>query len=406
MKVLILATGYPRWKGDFSNVYLHRLAKSLVKRGVEVHVVSPHTHGLKKEEIMDGVFIHRFQYLYPSNLQDLAYFPGMPEKIKTIKGKIQVPFFMLSMIKKLLDIVKRYEIDVINAHWAIPPGFIATFTRRLHGKPVLITLYGAELWPVIKNNSRIMKLFISYALNAAEKVVGISDATCNAGKEISERKDIEILPDGIDTETFNPKIEGEQIKKRHKVKSFMIFSSGRFVERKGFKYLLEAMPFILKEFPDVKSILGGDGPEKGNLEDTVNKLQLKENVIFTGFIPDEYFPKYMKAADIFVLPSIVDGRGDTEGSATILLEAMACGTPVIGTKVGGIPYTIKDGLGGFLVEQKDSKQLAEKILMLLKDEEKRKRMGRAGHRYVTQKYSLYKIADLYIAMFKKMIDKS
>jgi len=403
MKILILATGYPRWRSDFANVYLHRFAKSLTNTGIEVHVVAPHAKGLKKEEVMDGVFIHRFQYLYPSVLQTLAYFPGIPEKIKTVRGKLQIPFFTLSMVEKLLDVIKKHDIDIVNAHWAIPPGFIATFTKMLHGKPVLITLYGAELWPCIKKGSKIMKWMISYALNRAEKVVAISDATCNAGKEISGRKDIEIIPDGIDTETFNPKIDGEEIRKRHGVNGFLIFSSGRMVERKGFKYLIEAMLFILKEFPNAKLIIGGDGPERKNLEELAEKLKIKDKVIFPGFIPEEDFPKYMKAADVFVLPSIVDSRGDTEGSATILLEAMACETPVVGTKVGGIPYAIKDNVGGFLVEQKNSRQLADKIIVLLSDERLRRKLGKIGRKYVEEKFSINKIAEKYIEIFKVML---
>lgn len=406
MKVLLLATGYPRWRGDFNNIYLHRLAKSLVRKGIEVHVVAPHAKGLKKEEVMDGVYIHRFQYLYPSNLQTLAYFPGIPEKIKTIKGKIQLPFFMLAMTKKMLDIIKKYDIDVINAHWAIPPGFIATFTKRFHKKPVMITLYGAELFPAIKKNSKAMRWIINYALNNAEKVVGISDATCEAGVRLSRRRDIEVLPDGIDTETFNPKVNGDEIRKRYGLDShFLIFSSGRMVERKGFRHLVEAMPYILERFPNTKLIIGGDGPERKNLEYLAKKLEISGNVIFPGFIPDEDFPKYMKAADVFVLPSIVDSKGDTEGSATILLEAMACGTPVVGTKVGGVPYAIKDGIGGYLAEQKNSKQLAEKIVMLLRDKNLRKEVGEVGRRYVEEKFSWMRIADRYITNFKRLIER-
>ena len=399
MKVLILATGYPRWEGDFANIYLHRLAKSLVNKGVEVHVAAPHAKGLKREEVINDVYIHRFQYLYPSGLQDLAYFPGVPEKIKTLKGKMQLPFFMLGMIKKTIGIVKKYDIDVINVHWAIPSGFIATITKRFHGKPVVITLYGAELWPAIRKNSKLMKWSIKYALNNADKVVGISDATCNTGKEISGRKDIEILPDGIDTETFNPRVDGNEIRKKY---GMFIFSSGRMVERKGFIYLIRAMPYILEKFPKIKLIIGGDGPEREKLENEVKKLNIKNSVILPGFIPDNDFPKYMKACDVFVLPSIIDRRGDTEGSATILLEAMACGTPGVGTKVGGVPYAIKNGKGGFLVEQKKPKQLAEKIIILLKDEKLRKEMGKVGRRYVEEKFSWEKIAERYKRNFENI----
>jgi glycosyltransferase involved in cell wall biosynthesis len=399
-----LTTGYPRWRSDFANVYLHRFAKSLANEGIEVHVVAPHAKGLKKEEVMDCVLIHRFQYLYPSELQTLAYFPGIPEKIKTASGKLQIPFFSLGMAEKLFDIIKKYDIDIVNAHWAIPPGFIATLTKKLHGRPVLITLYGAELWPCVKKGSKIMKWMISYALNKAERVVAISDATRNAAVAISGRKDIEIIPDGIDIERFNPKIDGEEIRKRHGINGFLIFSSGRMVERKGFKYLIEAMPFILSEFQNTKLIIGGDGPEKKNLEELAEKLKIKDKVILPGFIPEEDFPKYMKAADVFVLPSIVDSRGDTEGSATILLEAMACETPVVGTKVGGIPNAIKDNVVGFLVEQKNSRQLADKIIMLLGDKRLREKLGKIGRKYVEEEFRINKIAEKYIETFREMIE--
>ncbi len=407
MKVCILVTGYPRRKGGANpaNNYLHTLAKSLVNKGMEVHVIAPHAEGLKKEEVMDGVYIHRFHYLYPSSSQTLAYFPGIPEKIKTVKGKIQLPFFMLGMIKKMLDVINKYDIDVINAHWAIPPGFIAIFTKKLHKKPVLITLYGAELWPAIKKNSKVMKRMISYALNSAEKVVGISDATCNAGKEISRRRDIEILPDGIDVETFNPGVDGTEIRKKYGLDGhYLIFSSGRMVERKEFRYLIEAMPHILEKNQNTKVIMGGDGPERENLEKLGKDMGLKDKVIFPGFIPDEDFPKYMKASDVFVLPSIVDPMGDTEGSATILLEAMACGTPVVGTRVGGIPYAIKDGMGGFLVKQKNPKELAEKIIMLFSDESLRRDVGKMGRSHVVENFSWNRIAERYLEEFEGLIE--
>lgn len=403
INVLILATGYPRWDGDFVNIYLHRLARSLVNKGVETHVIAPHAAGLKKEEEIDGVKIHRFQYFWPSNLQSLAYFPGMPEKIKTLKGKTQLFPFMFSMIKKTIDVVKKYKIDVINAHWAIPPGFMATFAKMIHGKPVLITLYGAELWPCIKKGSSFMKWLISYAIIKANKVIAISDATRDAGIRISGWKDIEILPDGIDINIFNPEVSGDYVSEKYGINNcFLIFSSGRMVERKGFRYLIEAMPYILEIYPSTKLIIGGDGPERRFIENLAKMLKVDKNVIFTGFIPNIDFPKYMKACDVFVLPSIVDSSGDTEGSATILLEAMSCGTPVVGTRVGGIPYSIKDGIGGFLVEQKNAEELSKSIIILLEDTNLRKDLSVNGRKYVEENFNLSKIAEKYISIFKSL----
>lgn len=400
MKILILTTGYPRWKNDFANIYLHRLAKSLVHLNVEVHVFAPHAAGLKKEDRMDGVSIHRFQYLYPENLQTLAYFPGIPENIRTWKGKIQLPFFFLSAAWSMLRLVQKERIHCINAHWATPFGFLAVATKPIHKKPVIITLYGGELFPIVKGRMTFLKLLTAYAINHADAVVGISDTTCNAGINISGRKDIKILPDGIDTETFNPKINAEDIKKKQ---GRFVFSSGRMVERKGFIYLIQAMPYILKRYPKVKLIISGDGPERENLENEATKLGVEGRVLFPGFIPERDFPKYMKAAEVFVLPAIIDKHGDTEGSATILLEAVACGTPVVTTKVGGVPYAIKDGIGGYLAQQKNPKQLAEKVSSILSDRRFGKDLGMSGSQYVKNNFECELIAKRYKSLFSKYL---
>jgi len=289
---------------------------------------------------------------------------------------------------------------VINAHWAIPPGFIAIFTKRLHKKPVVIKIYGAEIFPFFRRNnitSKIAKRIIKYALKKAEKVVSNSAATCKVGEELSGRKDIEVLSEGVDLKFFNPHIDCCEIIKREKLDGYhIIFSTGRMVERKGFRYLIEAMPHLLKEFPNIKLVLGGDGPERKNLEKLSVDLGVEDNVIFLGFISDKELPKFMKACSVFVLPSIVDRKGDTEGLGLVLLEAMACGTPVIGTNVGGIPYIIKNCVNGFLVEQKNPKQLAEKIVTLLKDEGSRRKIGKAGRKFVEENFSWETIAEKYI----------
>lgn len=406
MNILILATGYPRWKGDVSSAknYLHTLAKSLVMKGVETHVIAPHANGLKKEEIMDGVHIHRFQYLYPSNLQTLAYFPGLPEKIKTINGKIQVLPLMFSMTKKMIEIVRKYDIDIINAHWAIPPGFIATVTKKLHKRPVVVRIYGAELFPFIGKKglfAKIAKWMIGYALNNAKKVVGNSTITCVAGSKISGREDIEVLPDGVDTETFNPEVDGSEIRKKYNLEgNLVISSSGRMVERKGFIYLIKAMPHILKKFPKTKLIISGDGPERKNLENEVKKLRMEKSVIFPGFIPDRNFPNYMRACDVFILPSIIDSTGDTEGLGLVLAEAMACGTPVIGSDVGGITDIIKDRENGFLAVPRNPEDIAQKIIRLLSDEELKQKFSDEGLKKVQEKFSWAVVNEKFVKIYE------
>jgi glycosyltransferase involved in cell wall biosynthesis len=404
MNILVTVTGYPRWKDDYFNIYLDRFTKELVKKKVKVHVLAPHAPKLKKFEIVNGVNIHRFQYLFPAYLQSLAYSPGIPEKIRTLKGKLQLPFFVFFALVNMLWLARKQKIDVINAHWATPLGFLAVLAKPLHRKPVLITLYGAELFPILKSkNGGLLKPFTVFALRGADKVVGISQQTCEAGRKISGRTDIEVVPDGIDIHTFNPRVSGKTIRRNLGAKGFMLFTSGRMVERKGFRFLIEALSDIIRKFPKTTLVIGGDGPEKENLLKTVRKLKLDHHVIFPGFIDTKDFPQFMRAADVFILPSIIDRHGDTEGSATILLEAMACETPVVGTRVGGVPFAITDGLGGFLVKQKSSKELAAKIKYLLDNSNIRKAIAQKGRKHVVENFGVEIIAKKYAEIFKIII---
>ena len=117
----------------------------------------------------------------------------------------------------------------------------------------------------------------------------------------------------------------------------------------------------------------------------IDAYGLNDFVSFLAYIPNDHIASYYTAADIFVLPSIVDRKGDTEGLGVVLLEANACKTPVIGSGVGGIPDVIRDGENGYLVEQKKSQDLAEKIMKLAGDEKLRKQMGDTG-RLIIEEY--------------------
>jgi glycosyltransferase involved in cell wall biosynthesis len=306
---------------------------------------------------------------------------------------------------KTLKCIKEFDIDIISANWAIPPGFVSTILKSIHRKPILLILYGAELFPLLRRNNifnNICKVMAKYAITNSSAVAGISVATCDAGMKLSGRSDLKILTDGIDVEVFNPYIDASDIKLKYK-NDFKIFTSGRMVERKWFRYLLESIPYVLREIPNCKFILGGEGPEKVSLQETAKKLGVVNHVIFPGYISNEDFPKYLKACDIFVLPSIIDKSGDTEGLGIPLIEAMACGTPVIGTNVGGIPFIINDGIGGYLIDEKNPKQLANKIILLLRDMNLRRNISEKGLIYVKDKFSSDKIAEDYIELFKSLV---
>lgn len=310
--------------------------------------------------------------------------------------------FAVSMASKMFAVIKRYRIDLINAHWALPSGLVAVLTKKMHGLPVLTTLYGVEVF-ALKGPYGGLKPILAWTINNSDKAVAVSDATRDLADEISGREAVAILPDPIDTEFFSPLSRGDEISEKHQLRNWkVIFSCGRMVERKGFRYLVEAMPGVIAQFGKTKLIIAGEGPERPGLERLAHDLGIGRHVIFPGFVPNEDIQKYYAACDIFVLPAIIDRYGDTEGSGTILLEAMATGKPVIGSNVGGIPYALRHG-GGFLVREKDPQQIAEMIRVLLGNGELRHRIGNEGRKIVEEEFSCPRIARRYLEEFEMLV---
>ena len=138
------------------------------------------------------------------------------------------------------------------------------------------------------------------------------------------------------------------------------------------------------------------------LELLTKKLNLGNNIIFTCKIENKYLPQFYATADLFVGPSIVTKSGDTEGLGVVFLEALASGTCVIGSDVGGIPDIIKHNRTGILVKQKDSKQLAEAIIKLLSNQKLRKNLAINGQKYIEQNYSWELIGKKFNELIQKI----
>ncbi|AEH07275.1 glycosyltransferase family 4 protein [Methanothermococcus okinawensis] len=407
MKICILATGYPRWKGDFDSIYLHQLAKNLVKLGAEVHVIAPHANNLLSEEIMDGVQIHRFKYMYPQKFENVAYFPGIPENVKKNMVKIQLLPFITSMSIALLKLTKKYNFDIINPHWAIPSGFLATSLINSKKIPIVTTIYGADIALTI-NKYSFLRYILRKSLLYSNKVVSISTFTKKFTLDNLEnipKEHIEVIVYGVDEKFFENYDPNEYMSSKSSGK-YTIMTCGRLVKRKGINYLIESMKEVLRVFPESKLIIAGDGPEKNNLIRLSQKLNISKNVEFLGAVSEEELIKSYKSCDLFVLPSIVDSSGDTEGLGLVLVEAMALGKPVIGTNVGGIPDIIpKNANYGYLVNQKDPNELSEKIIKILSNDETRLKMGINARKTAEHKFRWENIAKKYLNVFQEVISK-
>jgi glycosyltransferase involved in cell wall biosynthesis len=233
-----------------------------------------------------------------------------------------------------------------------------------------------------------------------------SMATARIARQVCGNENINVLPMGVDTEYFSKTHDVASLKRKFKIEGPVILFVGRLIDWKGTAYLIKAMPETLQRFPTAKALIIGSGPQKDELVGLAETLALQEHVIFIDEVPQEELVAFYSMADIFVLPSIVNENGETEGLGVVLLEAMACGLPVIASNVGGIPDIIKDGETGLLVRQKDARSLSDQIIRLLSDDNLRKEVLINGQNLIKAEFSWEIVTDKFIEIYREVLRRN
>jgi N-acetyl-alpha-D-glucosaminyl L-malate synthase BshA len=334
MKIVILTSMFPPSHIGGAEIAAQNVAGSLVAKGHNVSVVTSYSKGLPKHYNENGFSVNRI------------YYP-----------KIRYLGMAIFWIRCLL-IIRRINPDIVHCqttHMGMP-GFIY---KKIYKKPYVVWCQGFDVyfpW-------RFKKIISRMIFGDADAVIGLTE---DMKKEMQKNcnKDVFIIPEGISLKKFEG-FSKTFFRKKFGIKGSekVIIFVGSLKPVKGVKYLVDAFKIVIKKNPRAKLFLIGDGPEKQDLKNIIKKNSLEKKVNFIGKIANQKVSEYLTVADIFVLPSLSEGFG------IVNLEAMACGLPIIATRVGGVPEIVKDGENGFLVEPKNAEQIAEKILYLLSNDE-------------------------------------
>jgi glycosyltransferase involved in cell wall biosynthesis len=212
------------------------------------------------------------------------------------------------------------------------------------------------------------------------------------GDEFSKK--LRTIPGGIDIDLFPKKFSTKEIEKKYKLegKKIVLFA-GRLTPQKGVKYLVLAAKKILGEV-----FIIGDGPERKALIELAKKLKIK-NIHFLGYFGRKRtreFKQFYYAADVFVAPSVWQ-----EPLGLVILEAMACQTPVVVTRKGGIPLAVKEKVNGFFVRPRNANDIAEKVNKILTNEKLAKKLGENARKIVKEKFTWGKIAKRFKYIYQK-----
>jgi len=389
-KVLVMASTFPRWKDDTIPPFVYELSKRLTDE-FDISVLTPAYPNATDFEVMENMKVHRFHYFF-KKYEKLAGSGGILPTIKKNKWfYFQVPFFLLGEFIALRKLIKETNPDIIHAHWILPQGMIAYLNYKISRKKTeyVVTTWGADMFVFKKSNisSKFLRWIYGKILNNSLKSTTVNSAFEDEMKSICESKDKVIyIPNGVDTELFNPDKKDTGIKKKFSIDGQFILFVGRLTEKKGVHFLLEAMPEVVKKFPKVKLVIIGTGELESSLGEEIKRLNLKNNVILTGAIQNKLLPSFYATSDIFVAPSITTSQGDREGFPTVFGEAMASSTPIITTNIDGIKEIIEIGKNGYVVDQKSSKELSERIIYLIQHKDKLNAIKKSSRNIAIHKY--------------------
>ena len=382
MNVLMVTSSYPKFPGDVTAPFVESMALALAARGHAVDIVLPHHPDLRRGEDEPVRF---FPYRYaPSDAWSLWGYAQSLEADVRVRPAIYLlaPLVALSLRNAFGARLLAQRYDAVHVHWVVPNAVLVADIARRHGAPLVISLHGSDVFLAER---------LPLAAELARKAFDVAGAITACSTDLHRRalalgaaaERTHTVPYGVDVDAFSPHADARAVRERLGVPAdaVMVLAVGRMVEKKGFEYLVEAAA----RTDGAHFVIAGDGTLRGELEARARRLGAP--VTFSGNLDRAAVADALAAADIAVVPSIVDRAGNVDGLPNALLEALAAGCAVVATRVAGIPDVVRHDVHGLLVPPRDAGELAEALRRLVHEPETRERLGREGRRMARERMS-------------------
>jgi len=382
-RVLYLQT-FPLY-GSGSGTYARYLARE-ISRSAQTAILCPDKRPIK------GV------KTYHLNLPFKVAFTGHPEwkncrLFKNISTQELLRIYK-AYLNQTVAAVEDFKPNIIHVHHAFPLSWAARFSKSTQLVPYIITVHGSELHTGQKDK-RYIALTMD-ALRKARRIIPNSFYTKDWMLKIfgdEYRKQVRVIPGGVDIKKFRKVNSLAKIDKRYNLKNKkVVLFAGKLTPYKGVRYLIRAAKKIHGEI-----LILGDGSERKNLNAIVKKYKIT-NVHFLGHIANQtsLLIQFYSRADVFIAPSVWD-----EPLGLVVLEAMACETPVVVTRKGGIPLAVKEGKNGLFIKSRNIGDIVKKVNWLLDNDKKRERMGKRAREIAVKRFSWEKISTKFLSIYEK-----
>jgi teichuronic acid biosynthesis glycosyltransferase TuaC len=441
MKILVISHMYPSSQNQAYGIFIHKQVRALQEQGLEVKVISPVPYApwplpaLKKkwrsyaatpsQEIREGIEVYHPRY------------PEFPRSFLLQHSGYFMYLGIRSLVKRLAG---EFRFDLIHAHVALPDGHAAFLLKKEHRVPVVITVHGQDFQSTIHRGEG-PKARLTEVLNDADRIITVSSKLKGLVQDQPYASKIAVINNGIDLQdigiapgskeaVYEPINQGlpslldakdskdakaakdtkevkdaKAAKDTNKKGTFLepgskeikLISVSNLKKTKGLDLNIQAVARLLRKYPNLTYYIVGEGEERPNLESLVDKLQLREHVVFLGRLDHPEALRQMASADIFSLPSWQEGFG------VVYIEAMAQGIPVIGVKGEGIEDVIIAGENGLLVNPQDTEDLTQALDTLLSNPEYAEKLAQAGRETVSKGFTWEQNAIKTKALYQELL---
>ena len=401
--VVMVTTSYPRFPGDSVGTFMEPIAKSVAARGHEVHVVAPWHPLVQRPRHEDGVSFHFYKYSPLPSLNVFGYAAAMRADV-SLRGAayLVAPLALAQGWRVARKIARRHRATVMHGHWVVPGGITAALAAP--DLPLVISLHGsdvfvAEKFPPARSAARV-------AFARAGVVTACSDDLGRRAVALgADPSRVEVVPYGVDVGRFRPE-PGTRSAIRAQLGLAdgvpLLFAAGRLVRKKGFEYLIDAMPAITGRSRAVLAI-GGEGDLAGELEARATRAGARDAIRFLGNLSQDDVARYFAAADAIVVPSVRDEAGNVDGLPNVVLEALASGTPLVTTPAGGIGAVVEHGATALVVPERDSSAIADAVTRVLADPELRKSLGRSARSLAASRFGWSVTAERFEGAYRRAL---
>lgn len=386
MRVLFFNYEYPPLGGGAGNATSWIMREFSKMPYVEVDLItSSIDNRYHLDTLGENIFIHRLPI-------------GKDGRVLNYQSHKDLLVYSWKAYRFSLSLLKKKQYDLSHSFFSVPCGFLSYRLKKHFGLPYIVSLRGSDVPGYSERFLFLYKILTPLIVRIwkhAEAVVANSGVLKKLALQSNERQKVDIIYNGVNTERFFPLDDASR--KNREV--FTWLCASRLSRRKGFRYAIDAFAKLYPRYPEMRLIIaGGEGEAEAELKEQARSLGLDQAVTFTGYIPNEQFYQYYQAADVFVFPSF------NEGMSNNMLEAMACGLPVIMTPTGGAEELVHEGENGYIIRMADSEDIAEKVERLIVNRDLALRMGQSS-RKAAEKMSWAHVAREYVEIYSRIASK-